>query len=436
MVDISRRSFTVMTVFGPLIGRAALPEHDRVARARVSGPPIDGPDSLRIEWLPAPYQQYGTDPVKYGNHDVAHRPSTPSLTRIVIHDTEETYDNTIKLVEKPSYLAWNYTLRSSDGHVAQHLDPKDIGWHAGNWYYNMHALGLEHEGKALEGKTWYTDAMYRSSATLVRYLCDEYSIPMTRGHVIGHDEVPGTDTEHIKGMHWDPGPFWNWTRYFELLGSSLFKGTVSTRPKRGDVVRILPDFETNTQVFNGQVVTGVNFVTARQAPSPDAPTVVDAGIRPEPATTEPSDVGARLNTGAEYVVAEVGGQDGEWVAVWYLGAKAWFHNPATRPVARVVPGARTVTVVSRTSGYGRAFPEASAYPDPAWVQPDAALPYVLERGQRYVVIDPEPATDYYRSKTFDAPPPKDHVNVTGKDRYVCVFLGHRQGYLKAKDVQS
>ena len=26
-----------------------------------------------------------------------------------------------------SYLAWNYTLRSSDGHVANHLDPADGG---------------------------------------------------------------------------------------------------------------------------------------------------------------------------------------------------------------------------------------------------------------------------------------------------------------------
>ena len=430
MIDMSRRSFTAMAIFGPLISRTALPEH------KVSGPPIDGPDSLHIEWIPAPYQQYGSDPVKYGNHDLARRPSAPSLTRIVIHDTEETYDNTIKLVEKPNYLAWNYTLRSFDGHVAQHLDPKDIGWHSGNWYYNMHALGLEHEGKALEGESWYTDAMYRSSAALVRYLCDKYGIPLTRGRVIGHDEVPGIDTEHIKGMHWDPGAFWNWARYFELLGRPLTEGTVSTRPKRGDVVRILPDFEMNTQAYNGQVVRGVNFVTARQAPSSDAPTVVDAGISPEPATTEPADVGARLNTGAEYVVAEVGGKDDEWVAVWYLGAKAWFHNPAQQPVARVVPEARTITVVSRTSGYGRAYPEASAYPDGTWVQPEAALPYVLEPGQRYVVIDPQPATDYYRSKTFDAPPPKDHVDVTGKDRYVCVFLGHRQGYLKATDVQS
>lgn len=437
MTDISRRSFTLMTILSSLTGRVARLGRDIApAGSQVSAPPIDGPDDLPIEWIPAPYEQYGPGLAKYGNHDIAHRPSSPLLTRVVIHDTEETYDTTIKLVQTPSYLAWNYTLRSSDGHVAQHLDPQDVGWHSGNWYYNMHATGLEHEGRAVEGMSWYTDAMYRSSAALVRHLCRKYAVPMTRGHIIGHDEVPGIDTEHIKTMHWDPGPYWNWARYFELLGCPLTDGTTDAEPQPGDVVRILPDFASNTQVYDGRVVTGLNFVTARQAPSQDAPAVVDIGIRPGPATTEPSDVGARLNTGAEYVVAEVGGQDDEWIAVWYLGAKAWLHNPVSQPVVRVVPGARTVRVVSRTSGYGRAFPEASAYPDPGWVQPDATLPYVLDPDQRYVVIDPEPPTDYYRSKTFGSPPPTDHVDVIGQDRYVCVFLGHRQGYLKVTDVRS
>ena len=328
MSYISRRSFTLVTMLSPLTGRAArLGLGVAPAESQVSAPPIDGPDGLPIEWIPAPYEQYGPGLAKYGNHDIAHRPSSPLLTRVVIHDTEETYDTTIKLVQKPSYLAWNYTLRSSDGHVAQHLDPHDVGWHSGNWYYNMHATGLEHEGRAVEGMSWYTDAMYRSSAALVRHLCRKYSVPMTRGHIIGHDEVPGIDTEHIKTMHWDPGPYWNWARYFELLGCPLTDGTTDAEPQPGDVVRILPDFASNTQVYDGRVVTGLNFVTARQAPSQDAPAVVDIGIRPGPATTEPSDVGARLNTGAEYVVAEVGGQDDEWIAVWYLGTKAWLHNP-------------------------------------------------------------------------------------------------------------
>jgi hypothetical protein len=38
--------------------------------------------------------------------------------------------------------------------------------------------------------SWYTEAMYRSSARLVAYLCNKYCIPRNRSHVIGHNEVP------------------------------------------------------------------------------------------------------------------------------------------------------------------------------------------------------------------------------------------------------
>lgn len=71
------------------------------------------------------------------------------------------------MVTDPTYLAWNYSLRSSDGHVAQHLAPQDIGWHAGNWYINTHSVGLEHEGYAATGALWFSEPMYRSSARLV-----------------------------------------------------------------------------------------------------------------------------------------------------------------------------------------------------------------------------------------------------------------------------
>ncbi|MEU8324626.1 hypothetical protein AB0C33_40235 [Nonomuraea sp. NPDC048881] len=45
------------------------------------------------------------------------------------------------------------------------------------------------------------------------------------------------------------------------------------------------------------------------------------------------DHAARAATGQRYVVAE---RQGEWTAIWYLGQKAWFRNPASGPVA--VPG--------------------------------------------------------------------------------------------------
>ena len=88
-------------------------------------------------------------------------------------------------------------MRSSDGHVAQHVNPKNVGFHAGNWYVNMHSVGIEHEGFAATGATWYTESMYRSSAALVKHLATKYGIPLDRAHIIGHDQVPGiTHRQH------------------------------------------------------------------------------------------------------------------------------------------------------------------------------------------------------------------------------------------------
>lgn len=184
------------------------------------------PSDVACEWLPAPYQELsGGD---YGNHDVADRPNDEKIDYIVIHDTEGSWDTALKLVQDPTYLAWHYTVRSADGHIAQHLKTKDVGWHAGNWYVNAKSIGVEHEGILTDPGTWYTEAMYRSSARLVRYLADKYGIPLDRQHILGHDNVPGPVTSYISGMHTDPGPYWDWAHYFELMGAPL-RATASTR---------------------------------------------------------------------------------------------------------------------------------------------------------------------------------------------------------------
>ena len=105
----------------------------------------------------------------YGNHDLSDRPARQKIEYIVIHDTEASWATTLDLVQDPTYVSWHYSLRSVDGHIAQHVKAKDVGWHAGNWYVNAKSIGLEHEGFAAQG-TWYTEAMYRTSAKLVRYL--------------------------------------------------------------------------------------------------------------------------------------------------------------------------------------------------------------------------------------------------------------------------
>ena len=423
--------------------RRVIEARAKEAARRHSSGGIDAPRGLGVEWIEAPYEQYGPDPGDYGNHDLAFRPRTPSINQIVIHDTECSYDEALKLVQEPTYLAWNYTVRSSDGHIAQHLHPKDVGWHAGNWYVNTHSIGVEHEGYAPQGATWFSEPMYRKSARLIRYLCREYDIPMDRAHILGHDQVPAILTPYIPGMHWDPGPFWDWEHYFELMGAPLHRGTTGQPISAGDVVRILPGFDDNHQPVSGCgddstaacPIQGTNFVTLHTGPSNDAPLVNDPGLHQngQPASTYVSDISARAAAGTDFVVADV---DGDWTAIWYLGVKAWFSNPHDRPTARSVRGARTVTAQGDAAPiYGRCYPEASAYQNPDDVQAVEPLLYNAGAGQAYVVVDSDVPTDYYKAKTFSLDTPDDHIDIVGRDRYLMVSFGHRIGYVRADDVR-
>ncbi|MEV7808176.1 peptidoglycan recognition family protein [Microbispora sp. NPDC088329] len=417
-------------------------------------PGADCPADLECEPIPAPYAKH--DPTApdgttdYGNHDIADRtgPGGPKLDYIVIHDTEGYYDPSVRLVQDPTYLAWNYTIRSSDGHVAQHLDAKDVGWHAGNWYVNAHSIGVEHEGFA-GGATWFTESMYQTSAALVKHLSGKYGIPLDRAHVIGHDQVPGTVLGATKSMHWDPGPYWDWDHYFELLGAPIGGGRAATaRVAPGDVVEVRTGYHDNPQPLTGCAEAsppspecvagaGTNFVPLRQSPSETAPLAADPAWKPggEAGTTYVSDISARVVSGHKLVVAQV---QGDWLGVWWAGSLAWLHNPADRPV--VVPAsARTVTVKAGATApaavYGRAYPEASAYSGTGIpVQAISPLEYALPGGQAYAVSDDDVVTDYYRATTFDGSAPGDRTDLKGQDRYYQLWYAHRQVFVRAADV--
>ncbi len=405
-------------------------------------PNIECPSGLPCEWDPAPYEQYGPDPGDYGNHDLARRDvGSPKINTIVIHDTEATWDTTLGLIADPTYVSWHYTMRSSDGMIAQHVPTKDVAWHAGNWYVNMHAIGVEHEGFAATGATWYTEQMYRKSAKLVAYLAAKYDIPVDRAHIIGHDQVPGTTPATVAGMHWDPGPYWDWSHYFDLLGHPL--SDVGPKPS-SQLVRILPGFNRNQQPVTGCDTSGSgnpcpaqgsNFVYLRQSPSDAAPLVKDLGLHTDgsASTTDVSDMGARAAAGTDYAVA---GRQGDWTAIWYLGDIAWFKNPVKRPTAVPVTGSYVVPKAGNASVpvYGRAYPEVTAYPAGITPQTVTPLQYTIKAGQRYVLLDAHIPTDYYSAKTFAGTPPTDHVDVMGQDVYYEIDLGHRVAYVRAADV--
>jgi hypothetical protein len=397
---------------------------------------VECPPTLGCEAIPAPYELYGNTPTAYGNYDLADRPNDLAIDTIVIHNTEGTWDRALELVQNPKYLAWHYTLRASDGHVAQHVATRNIGWHAGNWYTNMHSIGLEHEGVAAQGATWFTESMYRSSAELVRYLAQKYDVPLDRAHIVGHDQVPGHAPARVKLMHWDTGPFWDWEHYMTLLGAPLVP-----EPGDGSVVTVAPGFDDNEQTVTGCEddgtcePQGTNFVYLHTAPTMNSPLVKDEGLHTDGShsTTAVWDIGARAAAGDQLVVSQ---RVGDWLRVWWLGRVAWLHSPVDDPA--VLPADERVV---RAAGdeelpvYGRAYPEASAYPAEIPVQDVVPLQYTIKPGQAYVLADDSVPTDYYYAKTFDDSLAGDHTVVRGDDVYYEIWFGHRMAYVRAADVR-
>ena len=149
-------------------------------------------------------------PASSSNYTAAERPTEYPIQLVVVHVTQETFADTIRLFQDPAHqAAAHYVVRSADGYIGQCVRERDVAWHAGNWDYNTRSIGIEHEGW-VDRPEWFTDVLYAQSAQLTAAVCDRYGIPKDREHIIGHVEVPGAD-------HTDPGPLWDWTRYMKLV---------------------------------------------------------------------------------------------------------------------------------------------------------------------------------------------------------------------------
>ncbi len=430
-------------------------------RADLPGQNAECPTTLNCRFIPAAYAQNGTtDPTDYGNYDPAHRPADMQIKYIYIHDTEGSYDSAISHFQDPtSYVSAQYVVRSSDGAVTQMVANSDVSWGVGNWYDNMHGINIENEGNAAQGATWFTPAMYRTNAQLVRYLATKYNIPLDREHILGHDNISALTVARQGGQHWDPGPYWNWNYFMALVNgqteaqasaSAAQAGTPLTSPrtgssqlKKGDIITIAPTFATNKQTVTdcqtGTCVTlpsqGTNFVPLRNAPNANAPLLSDPYIHTDHSagTTRDDDWGDKAPAGFKYVVAET---QGDWTAVWFAGQKAWFLNPVGRAQAAKLSWSATVSAKpGRTSipVYGGAYPEASAYPSTI---PPKALDelYQIPSGQNYATTAEKLPTDYFYDATVNSSLPDDHMIVHGKQKYYQISFNHRIGYVKADDV--
>jgi N-acetyl-anhydromuramyl-L-alanine amidase AmpD len=395
--------------------------------------PAECPPFLRCEFVPAAYQQNSSDPGDYGNYDLADRPADGLAVRfIVVHDTELDYESTVAEFQNPlAYVSAHYVIRAADGHVAQMVPTKDVAWHAGNWWVNSHSVGIENEGFATDGGS-FTPRLYSSLAALTRYLAWRYRVPLDREHLIGHDQVPGPTQVYQAGMHWDPGPYFDWSRFMRLVGAPI-QGRRDHGTAR--VVTIDPSFWTNRPVVTYCDTTPCrtlppqpsNFVYLHTGPSESSPLVADpllAGTSLEPdgaGTTQAKDWGDKAVTGQTFAVA---GRSGDWTAIWYGGQEAWFFD--RRGSAALASHGLLVTPKAGTGSipvYGRAYPDS--------VGGTATLSYTIPEGQAYVARDLVGA-DYYQATVFDSP--ADYQVITGPERYYEISFNHRIAFVRTSDV--
>ncbi|HVQ43497.1 MAG TPA: peptidoglycan recognition family protein [Candidatus Saccharimonadia bacterium] len=436
-----------------LAGRGAGPSAAITPTApSLLNPRPECPPGLTCKFVPAAYQQDDpADPSNYGNYDLANRPSGGlrsqpgvglAINSVVIHDTEGSLANTLAVFQDPTQYRSAHYVIDTDGTVYQMIQTKNVAWHAGNWYVNEHSIGIEHVGHAAQGGTEYTPAMYRSSALLVRYLASRFNIPLDRQHIVGHDNVSAPIPGLMAGMHYDPGPFWNWQYYQALLGIPV----VPTAALGSPLVTIAPNWPINQPPTIGCAPDGsncaplpkqpANFVYLHTAPSDTAPLLSDAALHPDgsPGTIHIDDWSATAAYGQQFALAD---HHDDWTAIWYAGQKAWFRNPAQILAALPTRGQliKPRADLASIPVYGRAYPEAAAYAGKQVpVQAIMPIQYTIPAGQAYATTGPVP-TDYYWSWYIDASfNPDDHTVIVGTERYLEIQLGHRTAYVKASDV--
>ncbi|MGH8073487.1 MAG: N-acetylmuramoyl-L-alanine amidase [Lysobacter sp.] len=148
-----------------------------------------------------------------------------SYSSVTIHTAQGSYGGTISWFQNNPYsVSAHYVIRSSDGQVTQMVRNSQAAHHVG--VHNNTTLGIEHEGY-VSNSSWYTTAMYNSSAALVRNFCGKYSAitcanaydgPAHSGVVVLSTAIDIKGHQHYSSQtHTDPGINWNWGRYYDLL---------------------------------------------------------------------------------------------------------------------------------------------------------------------------------------------------------------------------
>jgi N-acetyl-anhydromuramyl-L-alanine amidase AmpD len=151
-----------------------------------------------------------------------------AISAVTIHDVEGTYAGCISWFKNcNASVSAHYVARSSDGQITQMVLESSKAWHVGS--ENPYTVGIEHEGYN-NTASWYTTAMYTSSANLVRDICNSgygidplrtYNGPSCSGSCVLGGCVKVKGHQHFPNQtHNDPGPYWNWYKFYNLINNA------------------------------------------------------------------------------------------------------------------------------------------------------------------------------------------------------------------------
>jgi hypothetical protein len=123
-------------------------------------------------------------------HDMAVSPSV-----VVIHTVVGTLAGAVATFQSWANQKSAHYIVGEDGRLVQMVDEGDAAWHAGTQVVNEDSIGIEHEDLG-QPNSPRPDALYATSARLVRGICQRYGIPIAHGNygagisgVVAHRDV-------------------------------------------------------------------------------------------------------------------------------------------------------------------------------------------------------------------------------------------------------